>query len=277
MEITTRYPGSFGEIIQGSFKGKDILCSCPINLFTEVKIFECDNIINKNKYNKTRNFIANLLKVWGFEKYINHIDVDIESNIPKGKGFASSTADLCAAYYGLLKLFNKQYSQQELIENCIKIEPTDSIIFNDLTLFDYKKGEYKHTIGPYFQFNILVFEGNKVVDTVEFNKKVLPSLSNIDDLVEELIKGINQKDLGKIAYCATESIVRNSKRLNYSILPLVNKIKNETGGLGIIGAHSGDALGIIYDNEIDFNYIKKYESLLECYKIYNIKTIEHIL
>ena len=274
MEKVIFYPGSFGEIIQGKFKDKDILCSCPINLYTKVKIYESIEEKNMNRYYKSYKFMENVSKEWGYYNYFSDLHIDIQSKIPKGKGFASSTADLAAVYNCLIDLFKRPYNQKELIDNCVKIEPTDSIIFEELTLFDYKKGDYSEGIGKCPQFNILVFEGEKIVNTVEFNKKVLTPLSNIEDLVPILKEGIKYKDINKIAYCSTESIVRNTKRLDYTILPIVLKIQREIGAWGIIGAHSGDALGIIYEGELKKYILNKYINILKGVKIYKVKSLE---
>lgn len=274
MEKVTVYPGSFGEIIQGKFEEKDILCSCPINLYTKVKIYETLEEKNINRHYKSYKFMLNILRQWGYDSYFDDLAIDIRSQIPKGKGFASSTADLAAVYNCLINMFKREYNQKELIENCIKIEPTDSIIFEKLTLFDYKKGDFIERIGKGPQFNILVFEGNKVVNTVEFNKNILIPLSNIEDLVPTLKEGIRNKDINKIAYCSTESIVRNTRRLEYSILPIVFKIQKEIGAYGIIGAHSGDALGIIYEGNIKEGVFYKYSNMLKGVKTYKIKSLD---
>lgn len=273
MEKVTVYPGSFGEIIQGKFEEKDILCSCPINLYTKVKIYETLEEKNINRHYKSYKFMLNILTQWGYDSYFHDLAIDIRSQIPKGKGFASSTADLAAVYNCLISMFKREYNQKELIENCIKIEPTDSIIFEQLTLFDYKKGDFIERIGKCPQFNILVFEGNKVVNTVEFNKNALTPLSHIEDLVPVLKEAIRNKDINKIAYCSTESIVRNTKRLEYSILPIVLKIQKEIGAYGIIGAHSGDALGIIYEGNIKDAIFNRYFNMLKGVKTYKIKSL----
>ena len=275
MEVTAFYPGSIGEIIQGEFGNNDVLLSCPINLFTKVTLFESKNAVDKFSYYKSQKFLRNILKTWNYEKYEKKIDIKIQSEIPHGKGFASSTADICAVYYALLKMFNKPYNEEELIRESIKIEPTDSIIFHGLTVFDYKKGLYKKYIGEYLEFYLLVFEGNRVINTVKYNKKNLSPLKNVDDLIRNIIENNN---LDTIAKAATESILRNQHRLSYNILPEVLKIQKETGGMGIIGAHSGDALAIIYEDEQKLHRSMKNVTNFENYKIYELKSIknEHI-
>jgi L-threonine kinase len=276
MEFTTKYPGSFGEVLQGRVEHRDVLLSCPVNIYTNVKILESTSPKNKFKWEKAAAFLGNILTKWDYKNYIDDLDIDIFSNIPYGKGMASSTADLCGVYYCLLKMFKKEFNQEELIEQCIKIEPTDSIIFNEMTIFDYKKGIYKEKIGPYFKYNILAFEGEKTVDTLEFNNKKLPTLSKVDDLFEVLREAIKEKNLKKLAYVSTESIIRNQKRLYYDWVQYVMNVKDETSGLGIMGAHSGNVLGIIYDDDEKFNYAVEFAKKLSGYKIYPVQTLNRI-
>lgn len=276
MEFTVNYPGSFGEVLQGRINSKDLLLSCPVNVYTRVKVFESNNAEKKFNNQKSVAFLKNVLKLWDYEAHYKNFDIEINSQIPYGKGLASSTADLCGVYYCLLKLFNKEFNEEELVEQCIKIEPTDSIIFKKMTLFDYKKGLYKKTMGDYVNYNILAFEGNKVVDTVEFNNRNLPSLSDVDDLLPILEEAIKEKNLEKLAYVSTESIVRNQKRLQYEFLQEVINIKNKTAGLGIIGAHSGSVLGIIYEDSVSLNYALKLGEKLDMCKMYPVKTLSKI-
>lgn len=276
MKAVASYPGSFGEMLQGRFEGKEVLLSCPINLFTKATLFESNS--PKFKYNnpKSMQFLKSILKEWDYESYDKNIDIHISSKLPKGKGYASSTADLCAVYHAMLKLFNKQYNEEELVKACIDIEPTDSIIFKKMTVFDYKKGEFKENIGEYFKFYLLVFEGSKTVNTIEFNNKKLEPLSEIEDLISIYKNGLLNNSVKELAMATTESIIRNQARLKYDVLGQVIKIKNLTGGLGIIGAHSGDALAVIYDDKGAVDIALKGVQQLHNYKTYKLEAIDKI-
>ncbi|MCT8976619.1 kinase [Clostridium sp. CX1] len=276
MEFTVNYPGSFGEVLQGRINDKDLLLSCPVNIYTKVRLFECNEADKKFNNKKSADFLYNILKLWGYEEYYKNIDIEINSDIPYGKGLASSTADLCGVYYALLKMFRREFNEQELVEQCIKIEPTDSIIFKEMTLFDYKKGLFKQAIGKYMTYNILAFEGNNIVDTVEFNNKNLPPLSDVEDLFTTLKEAAAENNLKKLAFAATESILRNQKRLKYDFLEEVMSIKDKTSGMGIIGAHSGSVLGIIYEDLESLKFAEKLARGLDLCKIYPVKTLENI-
>ncbi len=270
MEATVFYPGSIGEIVQGKFQGKEVLLSYPVNLFSKIELFESKAVIHKYNYPKSRRFLSNILASWNLKEFDKQLDIKIISSIPHEKGFASSTADLCGVYYALLKLFNKSFIEEELVKECIKIEPTDSIIFNEFTAFDYKEGLLINNIGRYFEFHILVFEGTRNINTVRFNNENLPMQKSVDDLVISLKNDYTIETLSKVA---TESIIRNQHRLSYSILPYVLKVKESTGGLGVIGAHSGDVLAIVYYDERSLNNAINKIKNIQGYKIYKLKTI----
>ncbi|ERI91118.1 GHMP kinase protein [Clostridiales bacterium oral taxon 876 str. F0540] len=274
MEASAYYPGSIGELMQGNFKGTDILVSCPINLYTNIKVFESKFPCNKYKNNKTAKFLGNMLTRWGYERYDKIFDIEICSQIPRGKGFASSTADLCALYNALIALFNREFNQLELAEECINIEPTDSIIFKEMTLFDYKNGTFYESIGSYIEFYILIFEGFRIVDTVEFNKKSFQPLGNIDDLVPILKNGVLRKSIGEIGSVSSESIRRNQHRLKYNSLDYILGISRKSGGAGVIGAHSGDCLGIIFENEEQARYAKEHYLFYGNHRNYILKSIK---
>lgn len=276
MKSKILYPGSIGEIVQGNYNTFDVLLSFPINLFTKVEVYECKNPKLKYNYNKMNIFMENILKKWNCQRYLNTFEINSHSNIPIGKGFASSTADLCATYHCLLKLFNKQFNEYELMHECLKIEPTDSILFKNATLFDYKNGKYKKSLGKYLKFYILVFEGDYLIDTIKFNKNILIPCSSIGDLISPLHSSILKKDISTLAAISTESIIRNQHRLNYTVLNTILKINKKVGGLGIIGAHSGNMLGIIFKDKEKLNYALKNSCSLKGFKKYSLETLSNI-
>jgi len=275
MEAVTKYPGSCGEIIQGNYNGTDMLVSCPVNLYTTVKVSECKHPVNRYKYKKSSALLNNLLKRWGYGDLNDYFDIEINSSIPVGKGFAGSTADLCGVYMCLLNLFHKAFDIQEIIEECIKIEPTDSIIFRDMTIFDYKQGKTYERLGQYKKFYILAFEGKRIVDTISFNNSNLPPLLPMGDALKLLKDGIKTSDISKIALASTLSIERNFSRLSYDIYDLIKDVMQKTEGLGIIGAHSGDMLGIIYDDRERLLYARRFGNSIPGYKPYFLETLDN--
>lgn len=273
METLTKYPGSCGEILQGKFNNLDVLLSCPVNIFTTVRLFETNIPLERYNHSKGSAFLNNILGRCGYESINKNLDIVIESDIPKGKGFAGSTADLCAIYLCALKFFKRECNIKELIEETVKVEPTDSIIFKDMTIFDYKKGLYYKTIGEYIKFYILAFEGKRAVDTIAFNNKNLPPLKDIDDVVLMVSQAIKTGDIKKLSKASSISIERNLERIDYPILDLIKCHCINSGGLGIIGAHSGDILGIIYNDKERLFYGAK-NIQIPGYKTHVLETLQ---
>ncbi|CDF57286.1 serine/threonine protein kinase [Thermobrachium celere] len=255
--------GSLGEVLQGNYNGVDVLCSFPVNLYTRVYLLKQDGYIDDNI--KTYSFIKEISKIWKIE--LNY-KVSIESNIPKMKGFASSTADILAAYLALIKEHRRQFDIDEFVKASINVEPTDSIIFSNATLFDYKTGNFRMSLGEYFKFYCICFEGKEGVDTLRFNREVKVPLERVDDLVPILKEAVKEKSTEKLSYVSTESIKRNQRRLSYTYLDDILKLCRCCDGYGIIGAHSGNMLSIIYDDreKRDF-YLKRISSNIKFYPL----------
>lgn len=91
--------GSLGEVLQGKFMGIDVLCSFPVNLYTKAYLNKVNGKINYVNF-KTNSFVKKVLEGWGIDERIN---IKINSSIPRGKGFASSTSDILADLYASFK------------------------------------------------------------------------------------------------------------------------------------------------------------------------------
>jgi len=273
METYAVHPGSCGELIQGNIQGRDMLISFPVDLFTTVRLYECKNPASRNRFHKSSTLLSNMLERWGYAWLDRQLDIEIESSIPRGKGFASSTADLCGVYICLLKLLRRKYDTKEAMEEFIRIEPTDSILFREMTLFDYKEGKRFSSIGPYMKFHILAFEGSRIVDTQEFNRKVLPRLGYLDDIIPDVRQAVDISDISGISKASSISIKRNMSRVPYEIFSSIEDLRLKTGGLGIIGGHSGDLLGIVYDDKEKFRYAARYKDTIPGYKPHMLETL----
>lgn len=273
METYAVHPGSCGELIQGNIQGMDMLLSFPVDLFTTVRLYECKNPKNRHRFSKSSALLSNLLERWGYGWLDGQLDLEIRSDIPQGKGFASSTADLCGVYISLLKLLGREYDTREAAEEFIRIEPTDSIIFREMTLFDYKEGKRSSSIGQYRKFSILAFEGSRIVDTQEFNRRKLPSLGCLDDVMPQVMLAAQSGNIRELAGTASMSIERNMGRVNYEVYGAVEELRRKTGGLGIVGGHSGDLLGIMYDDRDRFLYAARYKDTIPGYKAHMIETL----
>ncbi len=270
-------PGSCGELVQGTLNGESFHISCPINLYSQVRIVLNDRgkIIGPPDKWKTREAIKKTLKFFGKENLGANFEID--SKIPLGKGMASSTADIGATSLATAKAQNfppkadqpqaetekrKEISLQEIAKIALSIEPTDGTLFEGITIFDHRNGALFKFLGKAPDMEILVIDLGGRVDTLEFNKKDLTEINRQREgeikealkLVEEGIKGKNPRSIAK---GATISAFSNQRILYKPALDRIWEISQEAGALGINIAHSGTVVGILAEpNEVDFKELK---------------------
>ena len=133
MKVKVKCPASCGELIQGLIGGGEKLISLPIDIYSEVTLFETKKIGDRR--NKKKAILA-LQKTFEYfhtpEKYVKNISLRINSNIPVAKGMASSTADIAATISAAAKLIGKELSSKELGEYVVRSSPRIALYSIDL-------------------------------------------------------------------------------------------------------------------------------------------------
>lgn len=109
MWIRVRAPGSCGELIQGTINNRPFLVTCPIDLYSTVTVTDDaqQNITGLGPkaymaYRKT-------LELCGVSPY--EYSVSLISELPSGKGMASSSADIAAVCQAVALSVNRQLSE----------------------------------------------------------------------------------------------------------------------------------------------------------------------
>lgn len=278
-------PASCGELVQGTLNGESFHISCPINLYSQVKVIlnSKGRIIGppdkwhvKPRYNigatclsrgpkgftgwKTKETIKRILKFFGQEGLGANFKID--SQIPLGKGMASSTADIGAVSLAVACALREEISSQEIVKIALSIEPTDGTLFDGIVIFDHRNGALFKILGKAPDMEILVIDLGGRVDTLEFNKKDLTRINQErEEEVKEALKlveeGIREKNPRLIAQGATISAFSNQKILYKPGLNKIWKLSQEAGALGINVAHSGTVVGILAEpSKVNFKELK---------------------
>jgi L-threonine kinase len=288
-------PASCGELVQGTLNGESFHISCPIDLYSQVRVVlngkgepcpskeERGKVVGppdkwhvKPRYNigatclprgpkgftgwKTKEAIKKTLKFLGKKNLGAHFEID--SKIPLGKGMASSTADIGAASLATASALKKEISPQEIIRIALSIEPTDGTLFNGIVIFDHRNGALFKFLGKAPDMEILVIDLGGEVDTLEFNKKDLIKINQeregeIKEALKLVEKGIKRKNPGLIAKGATISAFSNQRILYKPALDRIWKIAQEAGALGINVAHSGTVVGVLAEpSKVNFKELK---------------------
>ncbi|MCG2675823.1 GHMP kinase, partial [bacterium] len=151
-------PGSCGELVQGTLNGESFHVSCPINLYSQVKVVlnGKGKIIGPLDKWKTREAIKRTLEFLGKEGLGANFEID--SKIPLGKGMASSTADIGAASLAIACALGEEISPQEIAKIALSIEPTDGTLFDGIVIFDHRNGALFKFLGKAPDMEILVID-----------------------------------------------------------------------------------------------------------------------
>ncbi len=260
--VIAQAPASCGELVQGIFNGENFHISCPVSLYSRVKVTlnAEGRIVGPSSRWKTKETIKRTLSFFSEESL--GVNFKINSKIPLGKGMASSTADIGAASLAIARVLKKKISPQEIAKIALSIEPTDGTLFNGIVIFDHRKGALFKFLGKVPDMEIFVIDLGGRVDTLEFNKKVSTKINQkregeIREALKLVEKGIKGRDPGLIAKGATISAFSNQKILYKPDLDKIWKISQAAGALGVNVAHSGTVVGVLAKpNRVNFKELK---------------------
>ena len=253
-------PGSMGELVQGVWEGKEVLISLTIDRYSEMEVDLVDavsssSVENMQKLWKSKRAMEIALREWGLEELGERIEFRRCQSIPEGKGYASSTADIAALLAALARLLERDLREEDIARIALKVEPSDSIVFSQMCLFDHLRGSVLVRFPVPRYLGVVVVELPGTLDTVSVNRERMRS--KWDQHQEELAqafeiaqRGLEEGDLVLLGKAATLS-----SRVAQSIFPepifekLID-ICGVVGGLGVNRAHTGKAFGMLFDTRV---------------------------
>lgn len=253
-------PGSCGEFIQGYAWGHSFMVTCPIDLYSyaegrqrtmeEMRQGEAEKLPEKSE--KAR---ARTMKYLGGEN--GTVNIRLTTEIPVGKGMASSSADISAVCQASAMALGKHLSSEEIGRIAVSIEPSDAVFYRGIVQYDYRKGMLIRRLGECPEAKLLVFDCGGSVDTLAFNsRKDLVALQQANEkeirrAVDLFSEGIGRRDLQLIGRAATISAFANQKILYKENLAAFWEAGQKTGGHGVVAAHSGTVLGLLISPDAD--------------------------
>ncbi|MBE2223392.1 MAG: hypothetical protein IAF02_17770, partial [Anaerolineae bacterium] len=192
----------------------------------------------------------------------------IQSSIPRGRGYGSSTADMGAVLYALAAACERPLSSIQATHMAANIEPTDSTLFPGLVMLNHINGQITATLPEAPPLVVLVIDPGKVIDTVKYNHQVnrnaLETLAPTHQIAFSLLKqGLLLQDWNLVGKAATLSATTHQKILFNPLLDSVLNLAKNTSALGVCRAHSGSLLGLLLepatsDIEAIFRYIQSH-------------------
>lgn len=228
MTITVKMRGTCGELAQGFYRGEPLLITCPIEKFSTVTI--SDEFFGvEGLGEKSLAMLDKVLKIFGANF---NFGVRLTSELPIGKGMASSSADLAAIAQAVAKFFGKSLSPDKIGGLCAEIEPTDGIFYDGIVAMNPLTGQFIKKIHVREQFFIAIFDYGGEIDTLKLNRRSDFKIPVLDAEIDiELIK---------------KSALANQKILpKRGLEELMNFAKN-LGAVAVNVAHSGTVAGIFF-------------------------------
>ena len=187
--------------------------------------------------------------------YLEETEVDVrlwlDSPLPRGKGMASSTADVAAAIVATGSALGQEFSPAQIAAIALGVEPSDGVMYPNIALFDHLEGRIARTLGPPPPMRVIALDFGGSVDTVEFNKdraerRLEHGMEESLALIED---GIRLADPIRIGQGATRSAIANQRLLFNPHLEPVLELSEQAGFVGVNVAHSGAVIGMLFPDD----------------------------
>ncbi|MGW4567694.1 GHMP family kinase ATP-binding protein [Streptomyces sp. NPDC004561] len=182
----------------------------------------------------------------------------LSDDVPVGRGFGSSTADVVAAIGAVRDAFTRPLPREEVARLAVRAEQaSDAVMFTGATvLFAHREGEVIEDFGaPLPPLRILGF-GSGVgagtgagVDTLALPPaRYRPrEIGRFAELRGALRQAVRDKDVVLLGEVATASTRINQEHLPIPRFERILAVAAEVGATGVQTAHSGDIAGLIFD------------------------------
>lgn len=269
VQFTTR--ANIGEIAQGAISpGKPFLVSnllsshfCTTTYLTPQEISQT---ALEEKSLRAYQLFLNRYKISGHSVPEEPaIKIWQESNIPKGKGLSSSSADVVGVLAALNTFFNHPFTEGDLYKMAAEVDPTDAVLSPALTVFNQSKGEVVTTLQS-IPYSLIFFDSDPYcsVDTVQFTRNKIYTHQDYrfyNQMLENLITAANKGDITSYLFWTTQSAVYNQKFLTKKYL---NKLVSFalSKDLGVFAAHSGTVMGLVIPYTPDEKLVQEAESFV---------------
>ena len=267
-------PASCGEFVQGVLDNEEYLSSYAINLFSVATLEEGKEVIHTGP-RKSRRAMELV-----FEKFnipveeSKKISLNINSQIPVGKGMASSTADIGATIKATLSMLGKSLTGEEISKLAVKIEATDSLLLNRHSIFNPLTADIKKYMGGIENAKVVILEPDDILDTKSI--RMTPNYRMYKMQNKEIIKesfslldeGLARNNLSLVGKACTYSSLANENIHKKPFLKEIIEISDKFGCYGVNIAHSGTVIGILMDKEMDDKRVIQYLRDIQISKYY---------
>lgn len=252
--------GHHGELVQGVFEDRHGrlhrgLVTLPLTRLVSTATFTCAATpeLTTHPGDKIKAGLA-------ARKTLSHLGVaaggflQIQSNIPIGHGYGSSTADVVAAIRAVAAAHAVQLHPSRVSQLAVAAERAiDALAFNEhAVLFAQREGAVLEDFGGSLPPLLLVgFKavGGRPIDTLALPPARYDSIEiqQFRVLRALIAYAVRHQDPNCLGRAATASAVLSQRHLPKRHLEQVIDIAKGAGACGVQVAHSGSLLGILFD------------------------------
>ena len=250
---TVRAPGVCGELAQGVIEGIHFLVTCPVDFYSRVKVdiySDGPGVEAPQDCDKAAAAVRRTL--FHLKNAKVRAKLSINNPIPRGKGMASSSADLAAAIAATGLALGEEISPYQIAQIALSIEPTDGIMIPGVALFDHRAGIIRESLGPPPPMEIVALDLGGTVDTVQFNLvDRFQRWQSVDEQTGEALRllrrGIEEQDPALVGRGASISAEASQTVLAKPRLAEVKEFAESVGAVGVNVGHSGTIMGVLLD------------------------------
>ncbi len=233
------------------------MVTCPIDLYSAATVVVREGtgrICGPRHCPKAVQAVALTLDRFGLDGL--DVDLSLDSPIPRGKGMASSTADIVASVAATGAALGRATDAELEADIALMIEPSDGTMLPGIALFDHVQGQVRRSIGDPPPMSILVLEFDQGLDTVAFNsidrtETLRLRSESFRESLSLIEAGVATADTELIGRGASLSASTYQDVLAKPELPQVFALADAAGAVGVNVAHSGTVAGLLFDEDAE--------------------------
>lgn len=247
--------GTLGELLQGPVVRDGELHIGVVSL--PLKRYSCVRFVSDRPGDPRIDLAAKARCRRAIELYLDRNGVSLpegrwscDSELPTGKGMASSTADIVATIRCLDSVFQRRTPCDALSAILRQIERSDSVFLDHYALYLSSRQEVVHGFGDQPRFEVCYVDEGGAVDTEAMGPALLrhyrERLSAYMRNLDQAINAFAASDARAIARCATASAALSQELNPKRLFDDLMREQRRFGADGVVVAHTGTLLGYLF-------------------------------
>lgn len=246
-------PATCGELLQGWLAGSEKLVAYGIDLSSRVTAVLVPSWPAIPATQVKMYQLCRLLLTHFGQPQVK-LKLSRQSEIPLGKGMASSTADLVATCRAVARLFGRSLSAAEITRFCVQVEASDASAYlaQGLTVIDARTGQVYWQTKWRPQFASLVLEPATQLSTALVHRQLTvlqlkQQATEFAQVYQAFMTAVQTQSLTLLGAAATQSACLRQQLLPKPYFTAIQQFMQTQPFLGLNVAHSGTVIGLMFD------------------------------